>query len=413
MNPLERAIHTKLVQHPRAKRLVQELYQGLGALVPVKDRLPEEPLVVRSGFFFGFHDLCPWSSDGTRLLAHRSGHIPVREPQPEDEVTIGYFEGEQEVGFVPLAVTAAFNWQEGSRLQWVGAGDQLIYNVLEGGKAHARRLDAKGCVVADYDVPVSSVSPDGRCAASYSFERVRRYDLAYSYAGLSGAHADEAPSDEGLILLDLASGQTKVLCSVRKLAQQEPHPTMSGAYHYVSHCRFSPDSQRISLMHCWLVGPRRYSRLFAYDLVAGELFAFPTSDWVSHHCWMSAGRVLAYAHTERLGRHYHVWEYGSGHSEVVGLGTLTSDGHPQVDPEQRWLLTDSYPDRFRQQHLILYDLKQQRRHDLLSLRIPTRYRYGLRCDFHPRWNRRYDTVCFDSAHTGVRSLCTFAKNCED
>jgi hypothetical protein len=407
VNRFERAIHAKLEHCPRFKRVAKDLYQGLGGLVPVKDCLPEEPLIIRPGFFFGFHDVCPWSSDGTRLLAHCCGNIPLREPLPEDEVTVGYFVGDRQTDFVPLAVTRAFNWQEGSRLQWVGVGDQLTYNILDRGRALSRRLDPNGCEVAVYDAPVCAVSPDGCYASSYSFERVRHYDLAYSYAGLSAVHADKAPSDDGLVLLNLATGQTNLLYSLSQLSRLEPHSTMDGAYHYVSHSQFSPDARRLSFMHCWLAGSRRYSRLFAYDLIAGELFAFPKSKWVSHHCWISVGRILAYAHTKEWGRQYHVWEYGSQNSWVVGLGALTSDGHPQVDAEQRWLLTDTYPDRFRQQHLILYDLRLERRHDLLGLRVPAAYRYGLRCDFHPRWNRCYNAVCFDSPHTGARSLCTF------
>jgi hypothetical protein len=407
VNRFERAVHSRLERYPLLKQMARGLYQGVGGLVPVKDRLPEEPLVMRPGFFFGFHDLCPWSSDDTKLLAHNCGHIPLRQPLPDDNVMVGFFAGSRQVDFVPLGITHAFNWQEGARLQWIGSGDQLTYNIVDRGRALSRRLDANGNEVAVYDAPVSTVSPDGQYASSYAFERVRRYDLAYSYAGLSSTHAEKAPPGNGLVLLNMATGQTDMLCSLHQLSTIDTLPSMDGAYHYVSHCRFSPDARRLSFMHCWLVGPHRYTRLFAYDLVAGQLFSFPKTEWVSHHCWMDAGHVLAYAHTNEWGRQYHMWEYGSDHSTVVGLGVLTSDGHPQVDPEQRWLLTDTYPDRFRQQHLLLYDMQLERSQDLASLRVPAGYRDSLRCDFHPRWNRSYSAVCFDSAHTGARSLCTF------
>jgi hypothetical protein len=408
VNSFERAIHSRLERHPRLKRIAKLLYQGMGDLVPVKDRLPQEPLIVRSGFFFGFHDVCPWSADDTMLLAHQCGHVPLRDPQPEDEVTVGYFVGVRQVDFVPLATTRAFNWQEGSRLQWVGVGDQLIYNILARGRALSRRLDADGSEVAVYHAPVCTASPDGQYASSYSFERVRPYDLAYSYAGLTAAaHTDKAPAGEGLKLLHLASGKTELLCSLRQLSQLQPYPSMNGAYHYVSHCLFSLDSRRLSFMHCWLARAQRYTRLFAYDLITGQLFAFPKSIWVSHYCWIGSRRILAYANTREWGRQYYIWEYGKDDCKIVGAGVLTDDGHPQVDPGQCWLLTDTYPDRFRQQHLILFDLQLGRRHDLLSLRIPAGYSEGTRCDFHPRWNRRYNAVCFDSAHTGMRSLCTF------
>lgn len=33
---------------------------------------------------------------------------------------------------------------------------------------------------------------------------------------------------------------------------------------------------------------------------------------------------------------------------------------------------------------------------------------GIKCDLHPRWDRKGKYVSFDSAHTGTRSLCTIA-----
>lgn len=407
MNTCERAIHARLENHPRFKRVVKLLYQGLGDLVPVKDELPEKPLVVRSGFFFGFHDVCPWSPDDTRLLAHQCSHLPLREPRPEDAVTIGYFVGVGQEDFVPLANTHAFNWQEGSRLQWIGRGDQLIYNTLVRGRALSRRLDANGSELAVYDAPVCTVSGDGLYATSYNFARVRRYDVAYTYAGLRASDEAEAPPGEGLVLLDLASGKTELLCSLRQLSQFQAGPSMDGAYHYVSHCQFSPGAQQLSFMHCWLARGRRYTRLFVYHLESGQLFPFPESVWVSHHCWMSNRRILAYTNTKEGGRRYRIWDCRERHCKTLAGDMLTDDGHPQVDPEQRWLLTDTYPDRFRRQHLILFDLLAERRHSLLCLRVPPSYRDAVRCDFHPRWNRRYSAVCFDSPHTGMRSLCTF------
>ena len=84
---------------------------------------------------------------------------------------------------------------------------------------------------------------------------------------------------------------------------------------------------------------------------------------------------------------------------------LSTDGHPQVSRDGRWLVTDTYPNRHMQQQLILYDLKQHEKHVLLNTKVPFRYRYDERCDFHPRWNRDGTAICFDSAHTQKRSLC--------
>jgi hypothetical protein len=205
----------------------------------------------------------------------------------------------------------------------------------------------------------------------------------------------------------LADGTTDLLCTLRELAALKSKPSMDGAHHYVSHCAFSPDVSLLAFMHCWLNRGQRHTRLLACNLETGSLIEFPESIWVSHYCWMGSTKIIAYANTTNRGRGYYIWQCGMPDTLVVGAGVMTDDGHPQVDASQRWLLADTYQDRFRLQRLILYDLHSQQRHDVATLRIPGRYREDVRCDFHPRWNRAYNAICFDSAHVGERALCTF------
>lgn len=417
MNRLERAINLRLEGHPELKRSIKNIYQFAGSFVSRPDHLPRWPMTVRPSYFFGFHDLCPWSIDDTKLLAHRCDGVPHRVPHPSDQVEVGFFEGTDQTDFVALATTSAFNWQEGARLQWVGPHAQVIYNMMSSGRAVAERRDTSGQITARYDRPVCTVSPDGRYGSSYSYARVGRYERAYGYAGLNQDHEQLAPESDGLFLLDLKKGSADLIVPLAELARKAPTPTMNQAYHYVSHCLFSPDSARLSFMHCWLAKSRRWSRLFAIDLRTHALHLFPPQDWVSHHCWIDPNWIMAFATSAGGRRCYLALEFGSSRLEVVGAGTLTCDGHPQVSGDRRWLLTDTYPDGMRRQSLLLYDLHNARRHELLRLRIPMRYSHGLRCDFHPRWNRGFTALSFDSAHSGVRALCTlelreFGEGCQ-
>ena len=122
--------------------------------------------------------------------------------------------------------------------------------------------------------------------------------------------------------------------------------------------------------------------------------------------WKDDQFILAYARTEKYGDKYYLFEDQTGVFSLIGGKDLKSDGHPQFSVDKRFILTDTYPDRFRRQFLIIYDTKEKVRKDIAVLRIPFQYRYGLRCDFHPRWNRDASMICFDSAHTGIRALCT-------
>lgn len=406
MNGFERLVNARLEGHPSLKRVLRRAYQGVLGSIPTREHYPAARVVQRPGFFAGFHDLCPWSSDGSKLLAHDCTSVPLRIPDSRDRVCVGYFEGPRFDSFVAVDTTGAFNWQEGARAQWVGDSDELVFNRIVKGRPSARRSAADGTIRFEYDLPVSATSPDGRTAATYNFQRTGRYDAAYGYAGLDGGDTSSAPCDEGLRVIDLDTGRSELRVNLLQLLGLSSDVTMNGAFHYVSHCQFSPDSRQISFMHCWLVRGRRFSRLLALDLRSDELREFPFPRWVSHHCWAGENSLIAFANDVRGKAGYFLCDADSGGAGRIVAEHLASDGHPQLSHDRRWMVTDTYPDRHRRQRLIVYSMGSGESRVLASLRVPVRYSEGLRCDFHPRWNRDATMVCFDSAHSGVRALCT-------
>jgi hypothetical protein len=300
----------------------------------------------------------------------------------------------------------------GAQLQWVGSTGHILFNDIEGDRHVARIVDTAGRPVATLPRPVGAVSPDGTKAACHEFARLRRCASGYGYA--TGGDPDEGvliPSDRarGLSVADIPSGQVRHLFSVADVASIAPHPTMRGAYHYFTHPLFAPSGARLVFFHRWLVNDNKtWTRILSCDLHGGDLFIFPTASVVSHLAWRDNQHLLAYGTVRELGEAYHyvLFRDQSPEYELIGTESFTSDGHPQFSPEGRWMLTDTYPDRFRVQYLVLYDTLRRRRYDLARLRSPFRFDDDLRCDLHPRWNRAGTAICFDSAHVGERALCT-------
>tara|TARA_B100000315_G_scaffold164802_1_gene153442 strand:- start:419 stop:622 length:204 start_codon:yes stop_codon:yes gene_type:complete len=58
------------------------------------------------------------------------------------------------------------------------------------------------------------------------------------------------------------------------------------------------------------------------------------------------------------------------------------------------------------QSLIQYNDISNQSQVLAKLKAPFSFRNGIKCDLHPRWDRFGRNICFDSAHTGKRALCT-------
>jgi hypothetical protein len=412
MNRIELVVYNVLKRNPNLKLRVRNLYQRLCDFAPVKDADSPYEIIPRENSFFGFHDKCPWSPDNTRLLGNRFD-TPLRMPRSDDRLTVGYFNGEGYQAFKTISETRAWNWQQGCMLQWVGATDNFIFNDFDGDSHVARIYDTSGNLKTTLPVAIGAVSPDGRWALSYSFERCNVYSPGYGYAnGTDPEISVERPLTHGLQLVNISSGQAQCLFSVKEIAALQPDSSMEGAFHYLTHCQFAPSGQRFVFFQRWIKDFNYLrTRMISCDLSGKDLFVFPTDGMVSHVAWKDDRRVLAYARVRQKGDRYVLFEDGNEDFSVVGENHFNSDGHPSYSPDRRWILTDTYPDRFRICYLVLYDTQTDRRYNLAKLKSPRafaspRFETNWHCDLHPRWNRTGDVVCFDSAHTGRRALCT-------
>jgi len=126
---------------------------------------------------------------------------------------------------------------------------------------------------------------------------------------------------------------------------------------------------------------------------------------VYHICLHKDTHILSHALTETHVDYYYLfidlpdaYKHGSDHFFLL-------DTHPQYSPDQCWILTDTYHDRFRQQSVLVYDARHGAGQYLVSLRTPSVYRYDVSCNFHSRWSRDERYVCFDSSYTGISLLC--------
>ena len=407
MNTLERYIYNKIRFSPKFKRSVINLYQSLFSIVPIKKIQLDYNIITREGYFFGFHDKCPWSIDNKFLLAHKY-KIDLKMPEENDEVRIGYFSGNDQTEFIPLGMTRTWNWQMGSMLQWVGKTNNIIFNDYNGTNHIAKVIDMDGNLLEEYSKPIAAVNADGNCALSHSFVRLRKAAPAYGYANSNDNSASEnIPQNDGIYLLNLNDGESKLLFSIADIVDYDSDKYLQGSYHYFTHCLISPSGKRFAFYHRWLEkNNQTWTRLFTCNLDGSEIYKFDFSGVVTHLAWQDNYHILAYGYKKSVGDHYYLLEDKTNNFEIIGKDIFTSDGHPQFAPNQEYFITDTYPDRLRRQYLIRYNIKSKKRDDLVVIKSSFPYTGEVRCDLHPRWDRIGKSVAFDSSHTGKRSLCT-------
>lgn len=390
--------------------------------------------------YFGFHDVSPWDPTDNRLALLRVPADLRHTPTAQDRAEICLWDparGKPE----PVGETRAFNWQQGSRLQWLpGPRPRLITNTIEDRVPAARILDLDSGRWGDPIPAIYSISRTGDFALAPDFPNLARHWRDYSY-DLPGGSACPPGKEGSLLRVDLVTGESRVLVEVaqaRALCGQE-HTGAEG-HDFISHVTFSPTGKRICFLY------RRFASdgaLFSFLLSArpdGSELAVLAREKCSHFDWFDDDRILLW--TRKLpGRaaalrgsgitrrfpfkqvvamirklnpklkqslfaemYYLLDSRNPGSSEAVGQGILEQDGHPMFAPDRRWMVTDTYAfEGF--QPLILFSMDSRTRHDIVSFPVHENFKQpALKCDLHPRWNRAGTKIAVDSAHSGMRQL---------
>ena len=404
MTNIERYIYDLVKSNLWLKQLIVQIYQRIFALVPKRKVISKSHITVREGYFFGFHDKSPWSHDNKFLLAHKF-KINNRMPLVGETVTIGYFDGHNWDKFHAITDSKAWNWQTGSMLQWLGKRNELLFNDYDGEKYITRILSINGELLNPLNLPVAAISPDGKYAISHSFSRLRTGALAYGYPYSRNDQEKPVDENEYLILVNLAKKTEMNLFSLKDIYEIKPNETMLNSFHYFTHCLFAPSNERFVFYHRWVNHKKQvFTRMFSCNIDGSELFLFPAKGMVSHISWKNNEQILAYARTSD-GDHYYVFTDKNGKVERLNSDLFTSDGHPQYSKNGE-IITDTYPDKYRYQHLIYFDEITKNYIKLAKLKSPFKFVGNVRCDLHPRWDRTSKMISFDSAHTGTKSLCT-------
>jgi Tol biopolymer transport system component len=180
---------------------------------------------------------------------------------------------------------------------------------------------------------------------------------------------------------------------------------MARAHHKVNHLLYSPSGQRFAFMHRWLGPQGKFSRLYTANSKDGrELYCLADERMVSHYAWYDDEHLLAWARKNPWGDRYFLMKDQTAEFSIIGENILNKfgDGHPSFSSDRRWLVTDTYPDKARRRHLLLFNLETKKLIHLGKFLAPWRYDGPTRCDLHPRWNHKGDKISIDSVHEGFR-----------
>lgn len=360
--------------------------------------------------FFGYYDKSPWSRDERRLLAHRIGFMN-RAPGDGDPARIGFVDLQDNDRWHDLAITKVWNWQQGAMLRWHPTMDDIIvYNDRQSGRFVTRFFHCGRGNYETLDWPLYAISPKGNIGYSVNFARLQTRRPGYGYAGIRDPWQNiDAPEEDGVWRIDLSKGKAELIVSLADLAGRNPRDSMSGAPHWVNHVQVSPTGQRFLFLHRWgnaTAASGFYSRLYCADADGTGLKCLMDYGHVSHYDWMDDETLVVWAEHPLAGERFYLIGLKDSNPQVrvFGQGILQQDGHCNFSPDRKWLVTDTYPDRFDLRKLLIYRLADGKQLDLELFYSPRDWPAEIRCDLHPRWSPSGTHLCIDSMHQGTRQL---------
>lgn len=393
--------------------------------------------------FFGYYNKSPWDRSGRYLLAQQ---VPMftADLSGREVAEVGYFDLEDGERFHVIGETTAWNWQMGSQLQWLegGAQGQLIYNTRASTPVTdavypdfcSTIFDLESGEARTLPLPVYVVAPSSEYALGVDYSRFQVTHPTIGYAATGDEPGlQNAPGDDGIFRMQIDSGETRLILSLRQLREFQPLESMDRAIHWVTHLEINPASSRLLFIHRWTERVEDETcflhRLFTVNPDGSDLrllectdhplpqlsenfdaggvatFDYEKSEYqISHPAWKNDDEIIVWG-PHRGAIHYHLYQDRTAGAQVVGAGCLTENGHMTYSADGRWLLSDTYPDDVSNERLlILYDEASDRRYDIGSFYTAPDLGKPNRCDLHPRWRPDAREACIDSVHEHSRQM---------
>lgn len=393
--------------------------------------------------FFGYYNKSPWHQAKPFVLANRYPEMDA-DPSPNIEAEVGYFDINNQDKFHSIGFTSTWNWQMGCQLQWLDGfeGNHVIYNIRSDQPAgnypsfSSRIVNIETGATRDLEDPIYSVAPNSQFAITVDYRRLYVTHETIGYSEHQGKATDLPlyPEDDGLRAIDLKTGLSKLLVSYAQLREFHHRTSMDKALHWISHIEINPNSSRILFLHRWTervedetcflhrlitINPDGSDmRLLEcsdhplpqladdFDPNAVGTYDYEKSEYqISHPLWKDNDSIIVWGpHNGSI--HYHLYQDVDGAKvEIVGKELLTENGHMSYSPtNQRWLLTDTYPDSTTNiRKLLIYDTEQDVVYDIGDF-YTSDLKKENRCDLHPRWDRTGNFVCIDSVHENQRQM---------
>lgn len=349
---------------------------------------------------FGYFDCCPENENGD-ILFHKVPNKTSLALRREHSVKIKVQRAGLEVACI---TTNAFNWQQGSRAQWVSSST-FIYNKVKDGKVVAEIVNVDDLSSHEFTEPVQDATT--KYFLSIGYDRLTALGSEYGYPQLEVNYTQfkSVGRGEGIRKVDMASGIVRQIASLAAISRLGERKISETQWQVINHLKINEESSCAVFLHRYKEAGAQKDRLVCLDMATETLSLVYESDLISHYCWIDEFRLLAYA-CGPAGRYgYYSIHIDTGSLIYVSALEGFGDGHPTFS--KGVLAFDTYPDTrgMQQLYLIRNLFDQDATAELIGeFYHPLNFDGATRCDLHPRLNRTATKLYVDTVQSGTRQL---------
>ena len=299
---LERNISKILSNFPFAKKISKYFIQIINLIIYKKKysfkSISKVHLISpfnndKNESFFGYYDKSPLNNDNKYIIYHSTNYSTRLKPRNKKKVEIYLYDITTNT-HIHLTDSYAFNWQIGSRLQWIN-NKKFIYNDYSfKSKNYVSKifnLD-QNQIEQVFELPIYDCYQD-KFALTLNFLTFNKYENAYSY----NAHKIENTyfdSKNEIKYLDLKNAKSKTIIDIKKIISLKYLNSMEDSNHVINHIMISPDGSKFLFIHRWFKKGVRFERLILSDISGLDIKIIADERMVSHYSWITNYKFVGY-----------------------------------------------------------------------------------------------------------------------
>ena len=354
-------------------------------------------------YFFGYYDL-PATDLAGRHLCHRVSFMD-RLQEADDVAELGYV---QDGAFTPFATTTAWNFQQGSLLQFHPTkNDTVFYNSCQNGVFCTATHDLKTGEIRYTDFPAAAISADGKWGLGINFARVFAFRPGYGYAGATDDYADvNAPAEDGVFLIDMEKGDSALLVSYAEIQGIAGFGEEEKLL--VNHINFSPDCDHYAMLvrNFPAPGQKGWTTSLVRGDRSGNIRTVLKNTMVSHYRWVNDREFVLYGTVDEHPGMF-ILDMFSGAWQELHTPYFCRKGiadiHCNLLPDGKYIIGDGYPiEGYR--YLIAYNRETGASKALFGAATVSPPVMDVRCDLHARFSADGKWITYDTTENGKRQI---------